>query len=406
MQLDQEGMLVRTGPDVQFREKQVDFPSNDQEETVLFKLVKNGRNYEIHPINSNEPNDRLWMVIRNLKETGYKIKKHDIIKLGRMKFRVKEYRTKLEYFDELDEKSPHEGFDESKNIADTEDLATDDQDEQNPACRFCWISEHTDDNPIFRSCNCSGSIKYIHFQCIKAWLSSKVSIKGEDTHTTLTWKQFEWELCKMAYPYWFVYKGRRWNLVDLKRPEDTSTPYIILESLNSEKNSSRTIHTVVIKNDKRSFQLGRGHDSDLRINDISVSRKHASIEYREDGFYVVDYQSKFGTLVLLSDWIKITEDSHKTVQIGRTVVTSKAKSTSKVPEFNPKGNNISEKNNWPKDSEDNFDNDSSYKFDKTTKVVEINGKKYLVRPEIEGEHLDDRGKLNSNISIPLHFFHN
>jgi pSer/pThr/pTyr-binding forkhead associated (FHA) protein len=105
----------------------------------------------------------------------------------------------------------------------------------------------------------------------------------------------------MAYPYCFVYKERIWNLVDLKRPEDKDTPYIILESLNSEKNSSRTIHTVVIKTEKRNFQIGRGHDSDLRINDISVSRKHASLEYRDDGFYIVDYQSKFGTLVLLSD---------------------------------------------------------------------------------------------------------
>lgn len=79
----------------------------------------------------------------------------------------------------------------------------------------------------------------------------------------------------MPYPYCFLYKEKRWNLVDLKRPDDTETPYIILESLNSEKNSSRTIHTVVIKTDKRVFQLGRGHDSDLRINDISVSRRHA-----------------------------------------------------------------------------------------------------------------------------------
>jgi len=88
----------------------------------LFKLKKNQENYEIHPINTNQPNDRLWIVIRNFKEEGYKIKKHDIIKLGRMKFRVKEYRNDQEYFNELDEESPHKGFDEMKNIADAETL--------------------------------------------------------------------------------------------------------------------------------------------------------------------------------------------------------------------------------------------------------------------------------------------
>lgn len=80
-----------------------------------------------------------------------KLNKHDIIKLGRMKFRVKQYRIDGEYFNELDEKSPHEGFDEIKNITDHDELPTDDQDEPNPACRFCWISDSTDDNPIIRS---------------------------------------------------------------------------------------------------------------------------------------------------------------------------------------------------------------------------------------------------------------
>lgn len=151
MQLEKEGMLVRTPSNVEFREKGVEFPSNDQEETVLFKLRQNSRHYEIHPINTNQPNDRLWLVIRNFKESGYKIKKHDIIKLGRMKFRVKEYRTEHEYFNELDEASPHDGFDEIKNVTDTETLAADDQEDPNPACRFCWVSEETADNPIIRS---------------------------------------------------------------------------------------------------------------------------------------------------------------------------------------------------------------------------------------------------------------
>lgn len=85
------------------------------------------------------------------KKMAIKLNKHDIIKLGRMKFRVKQYRIDGEYFNELDEKSPHEGFDEIKNITDHDELPTDDQDEPNPACRFCWISDSTDDNPIIRS---------------------------------------------------------------------------------------------------------------------------------------------------------------------------------------------------------------------------------------------------------------
>jgi len=147
----------------------------------------------------------------------------------------------------------------------------------------------------------------------------------------------------MHYPYCFKYNNKRWNLVDLKRPEDRDTPYIILESLNSEKNSSRTIHTVIIKTEQREFQLGRGHDSDLRINDISVSRKHATLEYRDDGFYIVDFKSKFGTLVLISHNVAVSETTHQTLQIGRTIVTTKAKIRSKVPEFTTNNSNIASK---------------------------------------------------------------
>jgi hypothetical protein len=129
-------MLVRTSSNVEFRESGVEFPSNDQEETVLFKLIRKDKQYEICPINTNQPSDRLWLVIRNLKEKGYKIMKHDIIKLGRMKFRVKEYRTSDDYFNEYDDKSPHEGFDEIKTITDHDSITT--EDEPNPACRFCY----------------------------------------------------------------------------------------------------------------------------------------------------------------------------------------------------------------------------------------------------------------------------
>lgn len=49
----------------------------------------------------------------------------------------------------------------------------------------------------------------------------------------------------------------------------------------------------------KNINLGRGHDSDLRVNDISVSRCHAVIKLKKDGFYLKDNKSKFGTLVLI-----------------------------------------------------------------------------------------------------------
>jgi pSer/pThr/pTyr-binding forkhead associated (FHA) protein len=33
--------------------------------------------------------------------------------------------------------------------------------------------------------------------------------------------------------------------------------------------------------DKKVFKLGRGHESDVRVSDISVSRCHALVKYNE-----------------------------------------------------------------------------------------------------------------------------
>jgi pSer/pThr/pTyr-binding forkhead associated (FHA) protein len=54
--------------------------------------------------------------------------------------------------------------------------------------------------------------------------------------------------------------------------------------------------------------MGRGHDSEVRVNDISVSRVHAFIRYKEDGFYIEDNDSKFGTIVLLKEALKLKNE--------------------------------------------------------------------------------------------------
>lgn len=71
---------------------------------------------------------------------------------------------------------------------------------------------------------------------------------------------------------------------------------------------------------KSDFKLGRGHESEVRINDISVSRCHAIIKCRKDGFYIEDNLSKFGTIVLLKNTLRLAEDHTMAVQVGRSVV--------------------------------------------------------------------------------------
>ena len=87
-----------------------------------------------------------------------------------------------------------------------------------------------------------------------------------------------------------------------------------------DKNTSRNIHLLTVSNEQKEFKLGRGHESQVRINDISVSRCHAIIKCKDDGFYIEDNTSKFGTIVLLKDKLRLKALHTMAVQVGRTVI--------------------------------------------------------------------------------------
>ena len=98
--------------------------------------------------------------------------------------------------------------------------------------------------------------------------------------------------------------------------------FLWLESLTFEKNSSRMVHLIMPSAQLSSFKLGRGHDSNVRVSDISVSRCHAILKYDSSdcGYYLEDNLSKFGTLVLAKSAIELDVDCTKAVQIGRSVI--------------------------------------------------------------------------------------
>ena len=93
-----------------------------------------------------------------------------------------------------------------------------------------------------------------------------------------------------------------------------------------DKNTSRNIHMLTVTPSKQEFKLGRGHESEVRINDISVSRCHAIIKYKKDGFYMEDNLSKFGTIVLIKEKLRLSEDHTVAIQVGRSVVSFTIKS--------------------------------------------------------------------------------
>ena len=98
---------------------------------------------------------------------------------------------------------------------------------------------------------------------------------------------------------------------------------MMLESLYHDKNTSRIIYVLEPKAPSHTFKLGRGHDADLRYNDISLSRVHALIKFKEGKWYLGDNDSKFGTLVLVKQRAPLLLDQQKTIQVGRTLINFK-----------------------------------------------------------------------------------
>ncbi len=81
----------------------------------------------------------------------------------------------------------------------------------------------------------------------------------------------------------------------------------------------KSIHVIQLNDEE--LTIGRGHESDVRINDISVSRNHAKLKYnKEDGTILLrDLKSKFGTLILIKKPLLIKEKKIH-LQIGRTYI--------------------------------------------------------------------------------------
>jgi len=135
----------------------------------------------------------------------------------------------------------------------------------------------------------------VHLECLKRWVSTKMIVERLPLIQTYFWNSFECEICKTPFPFTFKCNDRTYNLVELQKPIDED--YLILEIFTLKKNLSKLVHILTPKSPNQLFRLGRGNDQEIKIGDISVSRSHATIQFKNGQFILQDNVSKFGTLV-------------------------------------------------------------------------------------------------------------
>ena len=90
------------------------------------------------------------------------------------------------------------------------------------------------------------------------------------------WEGLRCELCSTSYEDLLIKDGDSTiDLLGIDLPTDSH--YIFLESVNTEeilkKEFIKVVH-IIDFNEKKELTLGRGHDCEVRITDISISRHH------------------------------------------------------------------------------------------------------------------------------------
>ena len=176
---------------------------------------------------------------------------------------------------------------------------------KNKICRICLSGETNENkNPLICPCICKGSMKYIHYLCLKNWLNLKVeselgpnnNLETERPTITYSTNDIFCELCKTKLPDYVKHNGKLYN-VSFYKPKYEQ--FIVLESVRNDNRRTRFIHIIPLSSYSM-HRIGRLNNCDLSLPDSSISRVHCCF-YIENNQLVLENNSKFGTKVLIQN---------------------------------------------------------------------------------------------------------
>ena len=180
-----------------------------------------------------------------------------------------------------------------------------------PSCRICYGEDTNEENPLICPCICKGSMKYIHYQCLRNWLNSKIeeefseeTIENNQDCISYNRKEIACELCKEKFPDYIIHNNIYYNILFYKPKFEE---FIILESMKSSIVKNKYYHVISFDN-KEFINIGRATECELSLPELSVSRNHCLIHKEKGKLYLEDNTSKFGTLVLIQNKNMIVND--------------------------------------------------------------------------------------------------
>ena len=196
-------------------------------------------------------------------------------------------------------------------------------------CRICYLEEETESNPLIQPCLCSGSLKYIHLDCLKKWIGTRNWTRVENNENVCIYliKEIDCELCKNKLPDYIRHKNKLYKIIEFKIDFKN---YISFENLTLDKQKNKFIYVINLDK-KKDIKIGRGHEANIILSDISISRVHCVLNVYNKNVYLQDNEAKYGTLVLVqTPRLNIIDNIDLNLQIGRSFINCKNKTPFKL----------------------------------------------------------------------------
>jgi len=311
MNVQRSSTCVRQGTDVQMLGQHDAVPANADQ---LLRLVQKDGMFWVDKAAPNNSSKKLWLVVRDLATCGQRLSEGDIIKLGRFKFRVRQMVATDSPGTQAELKLDETGTQVSADLNKLSEFSS-------TMCRICLLEGSTEDDLLISPCMCKGSIEYVHLGCLRHWIKGRLNLS--ESSTSFFYRPLSCELCKAVYPAYLNITNtsgqiERMPIMEVPR---TKPPFIALENMvrDAQQHSSRGLHVISLA-DNKLLKLGRGHESDVRIADVSISRCHATIRFHRGQFVLEDHNSKFGTLIAMKKPRALEPSSAISIQVGRTVL--------------------------------------------------------------------------------------
>ena len=224
----------------------------------------------------------------------------------------------------------------NNNISEKNKSITPFSDYNQKVCRICYLDEDTDSNPLIQPCQCSGSLRYIHLDCLRHWIGTRNWTRVENNEHCCIYliKEIDCELCKTKLPDYIRHKNKLYKIIEFKTEFKN---YITLENLTLDKHKNKFIYVINLDN-KKEIKIGRGQEANIILSDISVSRVHCMFNVNNKNIYLEDNDAKYGTLVLVqAQKLNLIDNMDLNLQIGRSFINCKVKTPFKL--FSCCGNN-------------------------------------------------------------------